>query len=56
MRQQYVEEILLPDLSRLTSDNTDKQIFDSFGFNKEEVNYIQRIIKEKKEEILLGGH
>ena len=56
MRQQYVEEILLPDLSRLTSDNTDKQIFDGFGFNKEEVNYIQRIIKEKKEEILLGGH
>ena len=56
MRQQYVEEIPLPDLSRLTSDNTDKQIYDGFGFNKEEVNYIQRIIKEKKEEILLGGH
>ena len=56
MRQQYVEEIPLPDLSRLTSDNTDKQIYDGFGFNKEEVIYIQRIIKEKKEEILLGGH
>ena len=56
MRQQYVEEIPLPDLSQLTSDNTDKQIYDGFGFNKEEVNYIQRIIKEKKEEILLGGH
>ena len=54
MRQQYVEEIPLPDLSKLTSENTDRQLYDSFGFNDEEVNYIQRIIKEKKEEILLG--
>ena len=56
MRQQYVEEIPLPDLCRLTSDNTDKQIYEGFGFNDEEINYIRRVIKEKKEEILFGGH
>ena len=55
MRQQYVEEIPLPNLSGLSSETTDKQIYDGFGFNTEEVNYIRRVIKEKKEEILFGG-
>ena len=56
MRQQYVEEIPLPDLSRLSSNNIDKHIYDGFGFNNEEVSYIRDIIKAKKEEILFAGH
>lgn len=43
MRQQYVEEILLPPLY-----NGD--IFTSFGFS-EEVKYIRTVIANKKDEI-----
>ena len=55
MRQQYVEEIPLPNLDRLSSSNVDEQLFEEFGFNTDEVNFIRRIIKDRKDEILLGG-
>ncbi len=56
MRQQYVEEIPLPDLNGLSSQNVDLELFNKFGFNDEEINYIRRIIQERKEEILIGCH
>ena len=54
MRQQYVAEIPLPDISCLSADHTDDDLFEKFGFSIEEVNYIRRIIKERKDEILLN--
>ena len=55
MRQQYVEEIPLPNVSRISSSNVDEQIYTELGFDTNEINYIRRIIKERKEEILTGG-
>ena len=56
MRQQYVEEIPLPNLNGLSSSNVDKQIFAEFDFTTEEVNYIRKVIADKKEEILQTCH
>ena len=56
MRQQYVEEIPLPDISCLSVNHTDEDLFEKFSFSIEEVNYIRRIIKERKDEILLNCH
>ena len=52
MRQQYVEDIPLPDLKELTYENVNEQLFDRFGFNKEEVNYIRMVIKQRKQDII----
>ena len=56
MRQQYVEDIPLPDISYLSNQSVDEQIYEKFAFNKEEISYIRRIIKDRKNEILLNCH
>ena len=55
MRQQYVEEIPLPDVTRLSSANVDEQLYKLFGFSADEIEYVRTVIRERKEEILLSG-
>lgn len=52
MRQQYIEEIPLPNLNYLSPYNVDKQLFIEFGFTNEEVNHIRKVIVDKKQEII----
>ena len=54
MRQQYVEEISLPDVTKLSNSNVDEQLYKLFGFNADEIEYVRTVIQERKEEILLG--
>ena len=39
MRQQYVEEIPLPDVTRLSNTNVDEQLYRLFSFNADEIEY-----------------
>ncbi len=55
MRQQFVEEIPLPDVTTLSNSNVDEQLYKLFGFSAEEIVYVRTLIQERKEEILLGG-
>ena len=48
MRQQYIEEIPLP----TDSETSDSSIYLAFGFNKEEISFIQEYIRFRKHEIL----
>ena len=52
MRQQYIEEIPLPNLNYLSPYNVDKQLFVEFKFTNEEVNHIRKVIVDKKQEII----
>ena len=52
MRQQYVENIPLPDLSGLSNENVNELVFEKFGFSTEEVSYIRNIIEKRKLEII----
>ena len=52
MRQQYIEEIPLPNLNYLSPYNVDKQLFIEFKFTNEEVNHIRKVIVDKKQEII----
>lgn len=51
MRQQYIEEIPLPRLEPYNVD-IDNSIYRAFGFNSNEVEFIKKVILEKKNEIL----
>ena len=50
MRQQYVENILLPRNLSLIHD--DKDVYKCFEFNESEVQYIKAYIAQRKEEIV----
>ena len=52
MRQQYVEEIPLPKLSKLNANtDIDKEIYKAFNFTDEEIKFIKTSISNKKKEI-----
>ena len=51
MRQQYVEEIPLPEISKIETD-INELIYNAFGFDNDEISYIRRVIEERKKEIL----
>ena len=53
MRQQYVEEIPLPEISKIETD-INELIYNAFGFDNDEISYIKRVIEERKKEILLS--
>ena len=45
MRQQYVENILLPS-------NIEQNLYDTFGFTPEERRFIFKVVEKRKQEIL----
>ena len=55
MRQQFVENIPLPqsliNIDYLSIASIDKIIFDAFGFNDTEINFISDYLENKKAEI-----
>ena len=50
MRQQYVEEIPLPKIN-LKSGSIDENIYRAYNFTADEIEYIRKTIKKKKQEI-----
>ena len=50
MRQQYVEEIPLPKLSKI-EDSINAEIYKAFRFTQEEIDFIKTSISNKKKEI-----
>ena len=50
MRQQYVEEIPLPKIN-LKSGSIDENIYRAYNFTSDEIEYIRKTIKKKKQEI-----
>ncbi|WP_295801095.1 hypothetical protein [uncultured Treponema sp.] len=53
MRQQYVENIPLPKLTKgVTKKTVDEKIYKAFGFSSIEVDFIREAIKYKQQEVL----
>ncbi len=53
MRQQYVENIPLPKLTKgVTKKTVDEKIYEAFGFSSKEIDFIREAIKHKQQEVL----
>lgn len=52
MRQQYIEEIPCPPIKYIEDD---RSIYNLFAFTKEEVDFIEKFIEIRKNEILNGN-
>ena len=53
MRQQYIENIPLPKLSKdVTKENVDEKIYKAYNFSDEEISFIREVIKNKQQEVL----
>ena len=52
MRQQYVEEIPLPKTLINTNDINNENIYIAFGFDKQEIHFVENFIEDVKMEIL----
>ena len=52
MRQQYVENIPIPDISKICSE---EDVYTAFSFTEEEKSYIKAVVARRKEEIVNGA-
>ena len=51
MRQQYVENIPIPDISEIVNE---VDVYAAFGFTELEISYIKTVVAKRKNEIING--